>query len=83
MEIEPFSYYFISTKTPYLPSVKYKWVFIKKITYKNIPKTLWENVTHNLKMGENIVIILHIYGAIAIFLLFYDDQDTLSTECEI
>ena len=27
-----------------------------------------------------IVIILHIYGAIAIFLLFYDDQDTLSTK---
>ena len=35
------------------------------------------------KMGEKIVIIIHIYGAIAIFLLFYDDQDNLSTECEI
>ena len=34
-------------------------------------------------MGENIVMICHIYGAIATFLLFYDDQDTLSTECEI
>ena len=29
------------------------------------------------------MIIIHIYGAIAIFLLFYDDQDTLSTKCEI
>ena len=29
------------------------------------------------------MVILHIYGAIAIFLLFYDDRDTLSTECEI
>ena len=27
--------------------------------------------------------IRHIYGAIAIFLLFYDDQDTSSAECEI
>ena len=27
--------------------------------------------------------IRHIYEAIVIFLLFYDDQDTLSTECEI
>ena len=28
------------------------------------------------KMGENVVVILHIYGAIAIFLLFCDDHDT-------
>ena len=40
-------------------------------TRKNIPKTLsstkWEN---------NTVVILHIYGARAIFVLFYDDQDS-------
>ena len=35
------------------------------------------------KMGEKIVIILNIYRAMTIFLLFYDDQDTLSTKCEI
>ena len=29
------------------------------------------------------MIIIHIYGTIAIFLLFYDDQDSLCTECEI
>ena len=35
------------------------------------------------KMGENIVLICRIYGAIAIFIVFYDDQDTVSNECEI
>ena len=29
-------------------------------------------------MRENVVVILHIDGAKAIFLLFYDDQDTES-----
>ena len=31
------------------------------------------------KMGEDIVVIIHIYCDRAIFLLFYDDKDTLST----
>ena len=35
------------------------------------------------KMRENTVVILHIYGAKAIFLLFYDDQDTESKQWEI
>ena len=38
---------------------------------------------YSTKWEKNIVIILHIYGAISIFILFYDDQDTLFTECEI
>ena len=38
---------------------------------------------YSKKWEKNIVIIRHIYVAIAIFLLFYDDQDTLFTECEI
>ena len=29
------------------------------------------------------MVIFHIYGAIAIFLLFYDHKDTLFTECEL
>ena len=53
------------------------------LKHKNIPKTLWDNDLHNLQNGRKMVMICHIYGAIAIFLLFYDDQDTLSTECEI
>ena len=53
------------------------------LTHKNIPKTLQENDYHTLQNGRKIVMIRHIYGAIVIFLLFYDDQGTLSTECEI
>ena len=45
-------------------------------THKNIPKALWDNDIHTLKIRENIVVIIHIYGDKAIFLLFYDDQDT-------
>ena len=32
---------------------------------------------------KDTVAIIHIYGARGIFLLFNDDQDTLSTYCEI
>ena len=35
------------------------------------------------KMGENTVEILHIYVTRAIYILFYDDQDTESELCEI
>ena len=35
------------------------------------------------KMGENILEILHIYGASAIFLLFCDNQHTESESCEM
>ena len=38
---------------------------------------------YSTKWEKSVVTIIHIYGAIAIFLLFYDDQDTLSTKCEI
>ena len=52
-------------------------------THKNIPKNIWDNNIHTLQNGRNIVITLHIYGDISIFLLFNDDQDTLSNKCEI
>ena len=39
--------------------------------------------TYSTKWEKHIGTILHIYGAIAIFILFYDDQDSLSTKCEI
>ena len=35
------------------------------------------------RMGENIVVVIHIYGARAVLLLFYDDKNTISTKCEI
>ena len=38
---------------------------------------------YSTKWEKSVVTIIHIYGAIAIFLLLYDDQDTVSTDCEI
>ena len=38
---------------------------------------------YSTKWEKNIVMIRHIYLAIAIFLLFCDDQDTLYTECGV
>ena len=35
------------------------------------------------KMGEIVVVILHIYGARDIFLLFYDNKDTESESTNI
>ena len=46
------------------------WYIGKLCTYS----TIWE---------KNVVVILHIYGARAIFLLFYDHQDTESASTNI
>ena len=46
--------------------------------YKYISKTIWDNDIHILNNGENIAVIIRIYGARAMFILFYDDQDTES-----
>ena len=35
--------------------------------------------TYSTKWEDNIMVIIHIYGDRAIFLLFYDDKYTLST----
>ena len=32
------------------------------------------------KLEKSIVIVLHIFGALDIFILFYDDQDPLSDD---
>ena len=46
--------------------------------HKYISKTIWDNDIHILNNGENIAVIIRIYGARAMFILFYDDQDTES-----
>ena len=46
--------------------------------HKKISKDLWDNDIHALQYGRKIVIIIHIYGALAIFLLFCNHQDTES-----
>ena len=48
-------------------------------THKNIPKgSMGQLYPHSTKWEKYIVVILHIYGAKAILILFYDDQYTES-----
>ena len=48
-------------------------------THKNIKSLYGTMISILYKTGEKIVTILHIYGDRAMFLLLYDDQDTVST----
>ena len=52
-------------------------------TWKKVLKAVWENFIHTLQHRENIVVIIHIYGAKTIFPLFCDHQDTESKSFEI
>ena len=45
-------------------------------THKNISKALWDNDIHTLQDERKIVVVLHIYGVLAISLLFCVHQDT-------
>ena len=48
-------------------------------THKQISKAIWDNAIHALQYRrEIIVVIIHIYGAREIFLLFCDHQDIKS-----
>ena len=38
---------------------------------------------YSTRWVKNIAVILHVFGALAIFLLFYDDQDTESESWEM
>ena len=43
-----------------------------------VSKSLWDNDGDTQQYGRKIVVIIHIYVARAIFLLFYDNKDTKS-----
>ena len=45
-------------------------------THKKYQILYGTNISILYKMGENIVVVLHIYGTRAIFLIFCDHQDT-------
>ena len=46
----------------------------------NIKVSMRKWYPYSTKQEENIVVIIHVYVARAIFILFYDDQDTESVE---
>ena len=84
MEIGPIFYY--------LDLWRRHWIWViwninehisTNIHHKNTPKNIWNNDTHTIKNGKTIVVILYIYQDRAIFVLSYDNKDTLSTKCEI
>ena len=52
-------------------------------TSKNIKCLMGQQYPYPTKWEKNIVVIIHIYGAIAIFLLFCVHKDTGSESCEI
>ena len=47
--------------------------------YKYIKGSMGKLYPYSSKLEINTVVVIHNYGARAIFLLFYDNQDTLST----
>ena len=77
MELEPFSYYFISTKTLNLSHVKQKYAHLNQYSPIKMYQRLYGTTISKIyKMGENVVVVLHIYGVLAIFILFCDHQYT-------
>ena len=47
-------------------------------THKNIKVSLVQQYPYPTRWDKNIVVNIHIYGAIAIFLLFCDHRDSES-----
>ena len=52
-------------------------------THKNIKGSMVQQYPYPKRWEQNSVAIIHIYGARAILLLFYDNQETESETCEI
>ena len=71
MELEQFSYYFVTTKTPNMSHVKYKWVYLNPYQPKQISKALWDNNIHNLKYGWKILRFFFIFMETEKFSYYY------------
>ena len=71
------SHYFMITKTPNLSNVKLKLVCLDQYSPIKIYKLYGTKIYTLHNMGaKNIALLIHIYGAKAIFFLFCDHQDT-------
>ena len=74
MELEPFFYYFVITKKLNLSNEKWKLVYLDQYSrIKYIKGYMRQWYPHHTIRKKNIVAILHIHGARAIFLLLYDN----------
>ena len=79
MELEPFFYYFVITKTLNVSRVKKKLAYLNQYSLKNSCQILYGTTISILFFFlKNVVVVLHIYGVLIIFLLFRYHQDTES-----
>ena len=71
-------YHFVITKALNLSHEKWTLVYLDQ--YKNIKTKgyMEQQYPYSIELVKNIVVILHIYGARAISLLFHDHQHTES-----
>ena len=83
MEIEPLFYYFMITKMVNLSHENRNWCSWTNIHPENIQGYTEQRYIYSTRWQKNIVVILHIYGARAILLLFCDHKDTESESREI
>ena len=84
MDLEPFSYYFMITKTVNLSHVKHKRAYLNQYSpIKYIKGPMGQRYPYFTRWEKHIVVIIYIYWALAIFLLFYDHLDTESESCEM
>ena len=76
MELEPFFYYVVSSKTPNLSNEKcILLLIIQYPTRKFIEGYMEPGYPSYARWEKQIMVILRISGVRTIFLLFYDHQD--------
>ena len=84
MELKPFLYYFVITKTQNLSNQKYKIAhFNKYLPRKKYQRLYVTRIFVLYKLELNIVLILLSYGDKAVFLLFCGEQYSESEKCDI
>ena len=83
MELETFFVYFVIAKTLNMSHEKYTLAQLDEYSSIKIKVSLGYRYTYPTIREKNIVAFLDIYGARAIFLLFWDHKDPESESCEI
>ena len=74
MDLKPCSNFFVITKTLNLSHEKWKLVYLEKYEHRKNQILYGTMISILHEMGENIVVILHIYGNKIISLLFCNHQ---------
>ena len=83
MELEPFSFLCVHQDTVSESQEMKIGVARPIFTHINIKGSMGQRYIHSKIWEENVVAILHLYGAKAISLILRDHQETESEFCEI